>query len=98
MKLKVAQFFHHHAVCFGSGSVLGDMIFLESLDFDHHTLIGTLLLTVSMVTTLLVNVPIDNQIKVWTLNSMPSDWSQIRDHWETFHTIRTLIIAGLASI
>lgn len=33
---------------------------------------------VSMIITLSVNVPIDNQIKVWTLKSMPSNWDRIR--------------------
>ncbi|MFL5753266.1 MAG: hypothetical protein ACJ76F_07665 [Bacteroidia bacterium] len=39
--------------------------------------------------TLLVEVPIDNQIKEWTALSMPSNWEAIRDRWEFFHTLRT---------
>ncbi len=53
----------------------------------------------AMLTTLSVNVPVDNQIKVWTINSLPADWDQIRDRWESFHTRRTFVsMAGLASI
>ncbi len=44
----------------------------------YYILIGTILMIVSMIITLSVNVPIDNQIKVWTLKSMPSNWDRIR--------------------
>jgi len=65
----------------------------------YFTLSGTILMIVAMIITLSVNVPIDNQIKVWTVNSLPSNWDQIRDRWESFHAVRTSVsIAGLASI
>jgi uncharacterized membrane protein len=44
--------------------------------------------------TLLVNVPIDAMMAGWTLATLPADWTQIRDRWETFHTIRTFISLG----
>ena len=48
--------------------------------------------------TLLVNVPIDAMMAGWTLATLPADWTQIRDRWETFHTIRTfLCLGGLAA-
>jgi len=52
-----------------------------------------LLVTVLLIT-LIELVPIDNQIKTWTLETMPSDWQQIRDRWELFHTIRTFLCIG----
>jgi uncharacterized membrane protein len=65
----------------------------------YYTVTGAFLMIISMIITLSVNVPIDNQIKVWTLNSMPSNWGQIRDHWENFHVLRTFVsIAGLAAV
>jgi hypothetical protein len=49
--------------------------------------------------TLAVNVPIDNQIKIWTTTSLPPDWTQVRDRWETFHTGRTFLsLTALASV
>ncbi len=49
-----------------------------------------------LLVTLLVNVPIDNTIKQWTLETLPSDWTKIRDRWEYFHTVRTFAsLAGL---
>jgi uncharacterized membrane protein len=44
---------------------------------------------ISLLVTLLVEVPIDNQIKVWTASTVPADWKAIRNHWEVFHTTRT---------
>jgi len=52
--------------------------------------IGALLITVT------IEVPIDNQIKTWSVSSMPMDWESIRDRWEWFHTMRTWIaLAGV---
>jgi hypothetical protein len=48
--------------------------------------------------TLLVEVPIDNQIKTWTAESVPNDWLALRDRWQLFHTARTFTsLASFAS-
>jgi uncharacterized membrane protein len=48
--------------------------------------------------TLLVNVPIDEMMAGWTLATLPADWTQVRDRWETFHTVRTFLsLGGLAA-
>jgi hypothetical protein len=50
-------------------------------------------------TTLLVNVPLDELMAGWTLATLPADWTQVRDRWETYHTVRTfLTLAGLAAM
>lgn len=60
---------------------------------------GFLLMVIALVVTLVVHVPINNQIKVWTAASLPSDWEALRDRWEFFHRIRTFSsIGGLASV
>jgi hypothetical protein len=46
---------------------------------------------ISLLITLLIEVPIDNQIKKWTAVTVPADWEAIRDHWELFHSLRTFI-------
>jgi uncharacterized membrane protein len=53
------------------------------------------LFIVALIITLAVEVPIDNQIKTWTVAAVPADWENIRDRWENFHTMRTF--AALAS-
>jgi hypothetical protein len=44
---------------------------------------------ISLLITLLVEVPIDNQIKTWTAETVPSDWQAMRDRWASFHTAGT---------
>ena len=50
-----------------------------------------LLMIVATLITVGVEVPIDNQIKVWSLATLPSNWQAIRERWEWFHGLRTLI-------
>jgi uncharacterized membrane protein len=52
-------------------------------------LAGLLCFAVAMLVTLIVEVPIDNQIKSWTLATLPQHWEHIWHKWETFHTVRT---------
>src|SRR5262245_31681880 len=63
----------------------------------YPTLAGFALFVVALAVTLIVEVPIDNQIEAWTVASLPSDWQQLRDRWELFHVIRTWVsVIGLA--
>jgi len=53
----------------------------------------------ALVTTLAVNVPIDHQIQSWTTATLPPDWKAIRDRWEFYHGLRTLVsLAALACL
>ena len=48
--------------------------------------------------TLTVNVPIDEMRAGWTVATLPADWMQVRDRWETYHTARTFVtLGGLAA-
>jgi uncharacterized membrane protein len=61
-------------------------------------LVGTALLATALIITLRVNVPIDDAIARWTLDTLPSDWTSIRSRWETYHAARTFItLAGFGS-
>jgi hypothetical protein len=63
------------------------------------TLFGFALFVVALAITLLVNVPIDNLIRQWTIQSLPSDWETIRDRWEFYHVLRTFVsVVGLGFI
>jgi uncharacterized membrane protein len=48
-----------------------------------------LLMVITLIITVGVEVPIDNQIKTWTENSLPANWEALRDKWNSFHTLRT---------
>jgi uncharacterized membrane protein len=54
-----------------------------------------ILIVITLLITLFILVPIDNQIKVWAASNMPADWVAIRTRWQFFHTVRT--ITSLAS-
>ena len=60
----------------------------KSTEFYFH-ITGFFLIIVTLLVTLLVLVPIDNEIKKWTNETVPSDWGLIRKRWETFHAVRT---------
>jgi uncharacterized membrane protein len=51
-----------------------------------------------LVITLAVEVPIDNDIKTWTVDTLPSNWADTRQRWANFHTLRTFVsLAGVAA-
>jgi uncharacterized membrane protein len=54
-------------------------------------LAGFVLMVGALVVTLAVEVPIDNEIKVWTAPTLPADWRSIQSRWELFHTVRTFL-------
>ena len=51
----------------------------------------------SVLVTAFGNWPINNQIITWGINSMPPNWTELRDEWWLFHVARAvMIIAGLS--
>lgn len=61
----------------------------KSIGF-YFGVLGLAALLITLLITLLVLVPIDNQIKEWRAATVPSDWTVLRDKWQTFHAGRTL--------
>lgn len=63
----------------------------------YLTLAGFVLFVIALLITLIVEVPIDNQIAGWTVASLPTNWQQLRNQWELFHAIRSWVsVLGLA--
>jgi hypothetical protein len=63
------------------------------------SLLGLLLLGGVLAVTLGVEVPIDNDINRWTVDTLPADWATTRARWADFHTLRTFLsLVGLASV
>ena len=48
-----------------------------------------LMLVLALIATLTVNVPIDNEIRGWTVATLPADWQSTRDRWQFYHSLRT---------
>jgi hypothetical protein len=64
----------------------------------YLSFLACLLIIIALLITLMVEVPIDNQIKAWTATTVPLDWTMIRARWERFHAARTFVsLASLAS-
>lgn len=55
----------------------------------YYSITSAALIIITLLITLLVLVPIDNQIKGWTEATVPQNWEEIRDRWQSYHTIRT---------
>ncbi|MFD5080843.1 anthrone oxygenase family protein [Streptomyces sp. NPDC058371] len=55
------------------------------------------LLILSVVMSLLLLVPINNQGKTWTPDNRPADWKEQMNRWDRFHYVRiAVIIAAFA--
>lgn len=64
-----------------------------------YTSLGLLLMIGATLVTVFIEVPIDNQLKQWTLTTLPTNWQALRDRWEFYHTVRTFVsLAALASV
>jgi uncharacterized membrane protein len=55
-----------------------------------------LLFLIALLVTVLIEVPIVQQIVTWTPSTLPGNWQQLRDRWMRFHVVR--VIAGMASL
>lgn len=53
-----------------------------------------ILFVVTLLITVLILVPLDYQIKEWTVTSIPANWGSLRDRWQFYHTIRTFLCLG----
>ena len=51
-------------------------------------------IAVTVVTTLLVNVPINTQTASWQLTNDPSEWEQMRERWHFFQGVRGALFAA----
>ncbi|MQY36959.1 hypothetical protein SRB17_49610 [Streptomyces sp. RB17] len=50
------------------------------------------LLILSVVMSLLLLVPINNQGKTWTPDNRPADWKEQLNRWNRFHYVRVAVI------
>jgi hypothetical protein len=60
----------------------------------YLTLAAFALFVVSLLVTMIVEVPIVKQIETWTVSSLPGNWQLLRDRWGAFHVVR--IVAGIS--
>ncbi|MFF0598834.1 DUF1772 domain-containing protein [Streptomyces antibioticus] len=53
---------------------------------------ATALLTISVIMSLLLLVPINNQSKTWTPQNRPTDWKEQMNRWDHYHYARVTVI------
>jgi uncharacterized membrane protein len=58
--------------------------------------VALLLFLIALLVTVVIEVPIVQQIVTWTPSTLPKNWQQLRDRWMKFHVLR--VIAGIASL
>ncbi|MCX4835252.1 DUF1772 domain-containing protein [Streptomyces sp. NBC_01016] len=56
------------------------------------------LLVVSIVMSLLLLVPINNQGKTWTAENRPADWKQQMSRWDRYHYVRVAVIVAAFAV
>lgn len=56
----------------------------------YLTLATLILFVVTLIVTVLIEVPIVKQIETWTVSTLPDNWRELRDRWETFHLARII--------
>lgn len=52
---------------------------------------AAVLLVVVVVITVAVNLPINTIQEAWRAEAPPSDWMEVRDHWQLAHALRTAV-------
>ena len=68
----------------------------ERQETFYLTSAGFLLFVVSVLVTVVIEVPIAKQIRSWTLSTLPGNWRQLRDRWASVHISR--VVAGIAGL
>ena len=58
--------------------------------------VAFLLFVVTVVVTVLTEVPIVKRIVTWQTETVPSDWRELRDRWASFHLLR--VIPGIVAL
>ncbi|MFF7365263.1 anthrone oxygenase family protein [Streptomyces sp. NPDC008125] len=56
--------------------------------------IAAALLIVSVIMSLLLLVPINNQGKTWTPENRPADWKEQMNRWDRYHYVRVAVIVA----
>jgi uncharacterized membrane protein len=55
----------------------------------YFNLFAIAFILVTLLITIIVEVPINDQVITWTTSTAPSDWKEILDRWLYFNKIRT---------
>jgi len=72
--------------------VISLLLFRDKKSFYFYCGIFSFILLIAvLLITLIVLVPIDNNIRTWQALTVPSDFDVIRTRWKNFHELRTFL-------
>jgi uncharacterized membrane protein len=57
-------------------------------------LAATLIWAIVIPFSLIFPVPLNNQVKAWDLNRLPSDWEAIRRRWDFYNWMRAILLVA----
>ena len=57
-------------------------------------LLAFVFLIAQLIITLVGNVPINNQISSWSPDNPPAQWEDVRDRWNLFNNLRTILLVA----
>ena len=69
----------------------------ERLDFYLLIAASVCIVAVALITAW-GNIPINNQIRTWSINSPPPDWAELAQKWWWYQTLRTVSAIGGLSL
>ena len=55
---------------------------------------AALIWTIIIPYSLIFPVPLNNQVKEWNLNNLPSNWEEIRSKWDFYNWIRVMLLVS----
>lgn len=58
------------------------------------SLVGAVLLAISVLMSVLWLVPINDRAKHWTEEDHPADWRDLQQRWDALHYVRVAVIVG----
>ncbi|NUP51271.1 MAG: DUF1772 domain-containing protein [Catenulispora sp.] len=77
------------------GSLVLSAVWAVARWHDHGAglvVVASGLLILSVIMSILLLVPINNQNKTWTPENRPADWKQQLDRWNRYHYVRVAVI------
>ena len=69
-------------------------VLIITFNKESHTfllfLMGLILFVITLIVTIIIEVPIVKQIDSWTISTLPDNWQRLRDRWGRFHLLRII--------
>jgi len=69
--------------------LLSVLLFPNKSSLEFYLMVASFcFILVTLIVTMTTELPIVNKIKLWTVETTPADWEDIRDKWVRFHAWR----------